>query len=261
MRELARRLLQCVVGLVIFGLGVALMARGQLGLGPWSVLHDGIGRQAGLPLGTVEILLGIPILAAWIPLQQRAGIGTVLNVFILGLSTNVGLKVVAPATVLQLQGGLMVAGTLLVGFGAALYLSSDLGPGPRDGLMTGLQTRFGWHIAPVRTGIEIGALVVGSLLGGAVGLGTVAYAVTIGPVLAVMLNVFGAGHMVRRAPSLPRTGPPVARKARSRQRRIEPRKAVECTESGGCREASGLTGPGDVDAMSRPRPADAEEPT
>ncbi len=193
------RLPGLLAGLVVFGLGIALMARAGLGLGPWEAFHQGIARQAGLQLGTVSILLGIPILGLWWPLGERPGIGTLLNVVLIGSSTNVGL-VVLPAQA-EPVGQLvqMLAGVLVIGVGSGLYLAADLGPGPRDGLMTGIHHRFGWSIRRSRTLVELTVLVAGWALGGTIGLGTVVFALGIGPVVQVMLGIFDReGRVARR---------------------------------------------------------------
>lgn len=207
--ELVRRYAQLVIGLAAFGFGIALMARAQLGLGPWSAFHDGVGRHSGMPLGTVEMVLSLPILAAWLLLRERPGPGTVLSPFVLGGATNVGLGLVSPASELPAQVSMMLLGTLVVAVGSALYLGADLGPGPRDGLMTGVQRRFGWRLAPVRTGLELTVLGIGWLLGGAIGVGTLAYAFTIGPILTIALRWLGA-HDVLRPPARGQTAPPSA---------------------------------------------------
>ncbi len=168
------------------------MARAELGLGPWSVLHDGIADRTGLQLGTVEILLSLPILLAWLPLGERPGIGTLLSPFLIGFSINAVLGLMAPVEGLVLQVSVLGGAIVMVAIGSALYLSAQLGPGPRDGLMTGLQRRFGWPIGPVRTGLELGVLAVGVVLGGTVGLGTVAYALIIGPAVALVLRALGS---------------------------------------------------------------------
>jgi len=194
--HLARRLLSLNAGMVAFGLGIAAMARADLGLGPWSVLHDGISRYVGLPLGTVDIIVGIPVLAAWIPLRERAGPGTVLSAFVIGLATNVGLELLPRPESLALRIVALACGAGLVGLGSALYLSAAMGPGPRDGLMTGVQRRFGWPLARVRTGIEVTVLAIGALLGGAIGPGTIVYALVIGPLLALVLRRMHATHVL-----------------------------------------------------------------
>jgi uncharacterized membrane protein YczE len=184
------RLPGLIAGLVLFGAGIAMMAQANLGLGPWEVFHQGIARITGLQLGTVSILLGIPILAAWWPLGERPGAGTVLNILLIGLATNVALGVVPPMTGTPAQLALMGAGVVTIAVGSGLYLAADLGPGPRDGLMTGLHLRFGWSIRRARTAIELAVLVLGFLLGGTVGVGTIVFALGIGPLVQVALRAF-----------------------------------------------------------------------
>lgn len=200
-----------LVGLVLFGFGIALMVEASLGLGPWEALNQGIARQTGLAIGTVSILLGIPILALWWPLGERPGIGTLCNVVLIGTATNVGIAVLptpaadpAGATVADMAAsaarvGMMLGGVLVIALGSGLYLSTDLGPGPRDGLMTGVHHRFGWSIRRSRTLIELVVLGIGWALGGTVGLGTVVFALGIGPLVQVVLGVVDReGRMGRR---------------------------------------------------------------
>lgn len=193
-RRVARRLPGLVLGLVLFGIGIALMAAAGIGLGPWEVLHQGISRHTGIPLGTVSILLGIPILVLWIPLGEYPGFGTVLNVALIGTATNIVLPLLPHPTDPPLQVAMMLAGVLVIGLGSGLYLGAGLGPGPRDGLMTGMHRRYGWSIRRARTGVEVAVLVVGFLLGGTVGLGTVVFALGIGPVVQVCLHLLGHGE-------------------------------------------------------------------
>jgi uncharacterized membrane protein YczE len=203
--SVARRIPKLLVGLVVFGLGIAVQAAAGLGLGPWEALHQGISRQTGIALGTVSILLGIPILLAWWPLGERPGIGTVLNIVLIGLATNVGLAVLPTpgSDQLWLQLLMMTVGIVMVGVASGLYLAADLGAGPRDGLMTGLHHRFGWSISRARTGLELIVLAVGFLLGGTVGLGTVAFALGIGPIVQWSLGVFDpSGAVARRRRAL-----------------------------------------------------------
>jgi uncharacterized membrane protein YczE len=192
LRAAAPRLPALMVGLVLFGFGIALMVEAGLGLGPWEALNQGIARQTGQEIGTISILLGIPILALWWPLGERPGIGTLLNVLTIGASTNVGIALLpAPseqAIVLRLAA--MLAGVGVIAVGSAIYLSTDLGPGPRDGLMTGSAKRFGWSIRRARTAIELTVLAIGWALGGNVGLGTVVFALGVGPLLQLALRVF-----------------------------------------------------------------------
>ena len=184
------RLPGLIVGLLLFGIGIAFMAEAGMGLGPWEVFHQGIARQLGVQLGTVSIVLGIPILAAWYPLGERPGVGTVLNIVLIGTATNVAMGVL-PTVVGQPQQLLvMLLGVVTIAAGSGLYLASDLGPGPRDGLMTGLHFRFGWSIRRARTAVELTVLVLGFLAGGTIGLGTVVFALGIGPLVQVMLRVF-----------------------------------------------------------------------
>lgn len=197
------RLPGLLLGLVVFGVGIAVMARSGLGLGPWEAFHQGIARQTGLELGTVSILLGIPILAAWWPLGERPGIGTVLNILCIGLATNATLLVLGDVATLPAQLFAMAIGLVMIAIGSGLYLAADLGPGPRDGLMTGLHLRFGWSIRRARTGIELVVLVVGFLLGGTVGIGTVVFALGIGPMVQAALGVFDReGRVSRRRRAL-----------------------------------------------------------
>jgi uncharacterized membrane protein YczE len=192
------RLPGLLAGLVLFGIGIALMAEAGLGLGPWEVFHQGIARLTGLQLGTVSILVGIPVLAAWWPLGERPGIGTVLNIALIGTATNVAMGVLPAAAGLPEQLAMMLAGVVIIAIGSGLYLASDLGPGPRDGLMTGLHLRFGWTIRRARTGIEVAVLVVGFLAGGTVGLGTVVFALAIGPLVQASLRAFDREGRVSR---------------------------------------------------------------
>jgi len=186
------------VGLLAFGLGIGLMAEAGMGLGPWEVFHQGIARITGLQLGTVSILVGIPVLAAWYPLGERPGVGTILNIALIGTATNVAMGLIPPAEGLPAQLAMMLAGVVTIAIGSGLYLASDLGPGPRDGLMTGLHLRFGWSIRRARTAIELIVLAAGFLLGGTVGLGTIVFALGIGPLVQVSLRVFDRDARVSR---------------------------------------------------------------
>jgi uncharacterized membrane protein YczE len=192
------RLPGLLAGLVLFGVGIGLMAQAGMGLGPWEVFHQGIARLTGLQLGTVSILVGIPVLAAWWPLGERPGVGTILNIALIGTATNVAMGLIPAAQGLPVQLAMMLAGVATIAVGSGLYLASDLGPGPRDGLMTGLHLRFGWSIRRARTGIELGVLVLGFLLGGTIGLGTIVFALGIGPAVQVALRVFDREGRVSR---------------------------------------------------------------
>lgn len=199
-----RRLPELMVGLVVFGIGIAVMAASGLGLGPWEAFHQGISNRTGIPLGTVSILVGIPVLALWWPLGERPGIGTLLNVATIGTAINAALPLLPHPTEQVFELAMSVGGVLLIGLGSGLYLAADLGPGPRDGLMTGLHHRFGWSIRRARTAIELTVLVIGFLLGGTIGLGTILFAFGIGPVVQVFLRIFDPEGRVgrRRRPDL-----------------------------------------------------------
>lgn len=205
-RAVLRRLPGLLAGFVAMAVGTAAMVNAGLGLGSWQVLHQGISIHTGIQLGTVQILVGIPILALWWPLGERPGIGTVLNVALVGVMINLALPVVpvpGPGVPLA-QVALMAAGVALVGIGSGLYLAADLGAGPRDGIMVGLHRRFGWSIRLNRTAVELAVLLTGFLLGGTVGVGTVAFALAIGPIVQASLAVFDREGRVgrRRGPQL-----------------------------------------------------------
>ena len=192
------RLPGLLAGLVAFGIGIALMAQSGLGLGPWEAFHQGLGDHLGVPLGTIGIALGLPILVLWLPLGERPGIGTLLNVVLIGSATNVGLAALPAASGVPLQLTELLAGIVTIAIGSGLYLAADLGPGPRDGLMTGLHHRFGWSIRRARTAVELTVLVAGYLLGGTIGLGTVLFAFGIGPLVQVSLGIFDREGRVGR---------------------------------------------------------------
>jgi uncharacterized membrane protein YczE len=181
------RLAQLFVGLVLYGVSMAFLVRAQLGLDPWDVLHQGLAPRLGWSFGAVTALTGVGVLLLWIPLRQRPGVGTVANVVVIAVAVDLALAVIPPATRLGWQIALMVTGVLLNGVATACYVGARLGPGPRDGLMTGLHARTGWSVRWVRTGIELTVLTVGWLLGGTVGVGTVLYAVSIGPLAQLLL--------------------------------------------------------------------------
>ena len=174
------RLAQLYVGLVLFGTSMALMLAAGLGLAPWDVFHEGLARRTSLPFGWVVIAVGALVLLAWIPLRQRPGIGTVSNVVVVGLAVDAALLVLPEPRHIAVRVVFLVAGVLLNGVATGLYVGAELGPGPRDGLMTGLASR-GHSIRVARTSIEVAVLAGGWLLGGTVGAGTVLYALSIGP--------------------------------------------------------------------------------
>jgi uncharacterized membrane protein YczE len=183
---MSSRLLRLFAGLVLFGVSLALMVRADIGLGPWDVFHQGIAQRIGLSIGLVVNLTAIVVLLLWIPLRQRPGIGTVANVVVVGLVTDGTLWLLPDLDALAPRIALLVAGILANAVATGLYVGAGLGPGPRDGLMTGLAAR-GYSIRLVRTLIELTVLVIGALLGGSVGVGTIAYALAIGPLVGVFL--------------------------------------------------------------------------
>jgi uncharacterized membrane protein YczE len=187
---LGRRLLQLMAGLVLYGVSMALMVRSGLGLDPWDVLHYGIATWVPLSFGQVVIATGVAVLLLWVPLRQMPGIGTVANALVIGLVTDAVLGLLVAPEGLPARAAILVAGIALNGLATALYIGAQFGPGPRDGLMTGLVRRTGWSVRVVRTSIELGVVLTGWLLGGVVGVGTVAYALAIGPLVQVMLPRF-----------------------------------------------------------------------
>jgi uncharacterized membrane protein YczE len=186
-RSPGRRLPQLVLGLVLYGTSMAMMTRANLGLNPWDVLHEGLTLITGLSFGTVTAIASVAVLLLWIPLRQRPGVGTIANIVIIAITVDLVRFVLPGQHALGWQITLLVGGVVLNGVATAAYVGARLGPGPRDGLMTGLATRTGRSVRLVRTGIEIVVLGVGWLLGGTVGVGTVLYALAIGPLAQTFL--------------------------------------------------------------------------
>jgi uncharacterized membrane protein YczE len=182
-----RRLAQLYAGLLLYGGSMALQIRAGLGLDPWDVLHQGLSQRTGLSFGTVVIAVGALVLLAWVPLRQRPGFGTVSNVIVIGLAVDAALARLPDAGSLPVAVAMLAAGVGLNGLAGAAYIGAGLGPGPRDGLMTGLVRRTGRSVRLVRTTIELTVLVAGAALGGTVGVGTVAYALGIGPIVHALL--------------------------------------------------------------------------
>lgn len=191
-RRLPGRLARLYVGLLLYGASCALLVRADLGLDPWDVFHQGVARHTGLSIGTVSIVAGALVLLVWVPIRQRPGLGTVSNVLLVGLSMDGTLWLVPEVRTLLVRVPLMAAGVVVNAVATALYISADFGPGPRDGLMTGLHRATGRSIRLVRTAIEVTVLTAGLLLGGSAGVGTVAYALGIGPLVQVFLRLFSA---------------------------------------------------------------------
>lgn len=190
-RRLVRRTTQLFAGLVFYGLGMALMIESRLGLTSWDVFHQGLSRVTGLSFGWVVILLGVPILVLWIPLRQRPGFGTVANLVVIGFVVDGALATVPAPAPVWLRIGYLVAGIVVIGLGTGLYIGARMGPGPRDGLMTGMVARFPrLSIRLVRTVMELSVLGLGWVLGGTVGIGTLAFALSIGPLAQVFIPMF-----------------------------------------------------------------------
>ncbi|MGW7530021.1 membrane protein YczE [Streptomyces sp. NPDC054783] len=189
-RRLGRRLIQLYAGLALYGASSALLVEAGLGLEPWNVLHQGLAELTGLTIGVVSIIVGAAVLLLWIPLRQPPGLGTVSNVFVIGLAMDGTLALVPDAHSLAVRVPLLLAGIVLNGAATGLYIAARFGPGPRDGLMTGLHRRTGRSVRLMRTGIEVAVVVTGFLLGGTIGVGTVLYAVSIGPLAQFFLRVF-----------------------------------------------------------------------
>ncbi|MBW3557142.1 MAG: hypothetical protein KY454_09450 [Actinobacteria bacterium] len=185
--ELRPRLPRLLAGLVTCGVGFSLMVLARLGLGPWEVLHQGLSRRTGIPIGTMGIVVGFVVLLGWLPLRQRLGIGTLSNVVLIGVTIDLVLLVAPEPVGVPARVSCLLAGILAVGIGSGLYIGAGLGPGPRDGLMTGLAAR-GYSLRLVRTLLELSALVAGWVLGGNVGVGTLLFAVAIGPLVQVFLG-------------------------------------------------------------------------
>ena len=179
-RPTPRQLVQVVVGLWIFGVGEALLVASELGNSPWTVLAEGVSKHTPLSIGGATLAIGAAVLLCWIPLSEKPGLGTVLNSIVIGISIDVTLELLPKLDALGTRWVSLFAGIAVVGLGSGLYLTAALGPGPRDGLMTGLHARNGWPLAAVRTGIELGAVTAGYLLGGTVGVGSLLFALLIG---------------------------------------------------------------------------------
>jgi uncharacterized membrane protein YczE len=200
---LTRRLVQLFVGLFLYGIGIALIVRGELGVAPWDVLTQGIAKQTGLQFGLITVLMSGVVLLLWIPIRQKPGFGTVMNALLVGPAADVGLWLIPPGLDLWVRVLLLPAGILMLAIATGLYIGAHFGPGPRDGLMTGLHRVTGWRIWIVRTGIELVVLAAGWLLGGNVGIGTVAFALLIGPLCGYTIPLFAIRRADAAAPRMP----------------------------------------------------------
>jgi uncharacterized membrane protein YczE len=210
-RRLPRRLGQLYGGLLLYGISDAMLVLAGLGLDPWDVLHQGLSRTFGLGIGTWTIIIGAAVLLLWIPLRQRPGLGTVSNVFLVGGMVNLVLALVPAPHLMAVRIVVLIAAVGFNGLATALYIGAGLGPGPRDGLMTGLGAR-GHSIRVVRTIIELSVLVIGFFMGGTVGVGTVLYAVSIGPIAHVLIPKLRVAHSPQDPPN---PGTPIALRADS----------------------------------------------
>ena len=186
-RRFGRRLIQLLVGLVLYGVSMAMLVRSGLGVGPWDVFHQGLANHVPLSFGQVTIAVGALVLLLWIPLRQRPGLGTLLNVIVIGLAADAGLALIPIAESWLPGAALMLGGVVANGLAGALYVGARLGPGPRDGLWVALTQRTGHSIRLVRTVLEVTVVAVGWLLGGVVGIGTVVYALAIGPLVQLFM--------------------------------------------------------------------------
>ncbi|MGW4323535.1 membrane protein YczE [Streptomyces sp. NPDC004684] len=205
--RLGRRLIQLYAGLVLYGASSGLLVEAGLGLEPWNVLHQGLAELTGLTIGVVSIVVGAAVLLLWIPLRQRPGLGTVSNVFLVGVAMDGTLAVLPEAHTLAVRVPLLLAGVLLNGAATGLYIAARLGPGPRDGLMTGLHRRTGRSVRLMRTVVEVAVVATGFALGGTIGVGTLLYAVSIGPLAQFFLRLFAVPAAGAGRPAVAATSP------------------------------------------------------
>jgi uncharacterized membrane protein YczE len=203
---MTRRIAQLLVGLFAYGIAIAMMVRAAIGVSPWDVLSQGVSLQTGLAFGLVTNLIGILVLLLWIPIRQKPGIGTVLNVLLIGPSAEVGLWLIPAQTELWSQILLFTGGLALLAIATGLYIGARFGPGPRDGLMTGIHRKWGWKLWIVRTAIELTVLTIGWLLGGNVGIGTLAFALLIGPMVGVTIPLLLVPAAIEKEKSLAAEG-------------------------------------------------------
>jgi uncharacterized membrane protein YczE len=198
---MTRRCIQLFLGLALYGISLGLMVRANFGLDPWDVFHQGLAQRTGISLGMMVNLIGAAVLLLWIPIRQRPGIGTIANVFLIGTFTDISLWLMPSIDNLALAAAMLIGAVLLNGVATAAYIGAGLGPGPRDGLMTGLVNRTGGSVRVIRTSIELAVLAAGWLLGGTVGLGTALYALAIGPIVHRLLPVFAIANDQQLVPA------------------------------------------------------------
>lgn len=199
---LTRRILQLAIGLVAYGIAIAFMIRAGIGVSPWDVLGQGVSLRSGMPFGLVTNIVGLVVLLLWIPIRQKPGIGTVANVLAIGPSAQLGLWLLPDQTDLVPRILFFAGGLVLLAVATGLYIGARFGPGPRDGLMTGIHRRFGWPIWIVRTAIEVVVLTIGWILGGNVGIGTLAFALLVGPMVNVTMPLLRVPEARRAEPEL-----------------------------------------------------------
>ena len=200
---MTRRLLQLFTGLAMYGISLAMFIRAGLGLDPWDVFHQGVANRTGLSIGVVVIAVSFLVLLLWIPLRQWPGFGTLCNAVLVGVFADIGLAVIPPVSLLAGQIGLLGGAIVLNGIASACYIGARFGPGARDGLMTGLARRTGWSVRLSRTLIEVTVLAIGWVLGGSVGVGTVVYALAIGPLVHFLMPRFMVPAATPKAASKP----------------------------------------------------------
>ncbi|WP_308192512.1 hypothetical protein [Microbacterium sp. Au-Mic1] len=207
---MTRRVLQLVIGLVLYGVGDGLMITAGLGVDPWTVFAQGLAQRTGIGVGWITNIVGLLVLLLWIPLRQKPGIGTLLNVLLVGTAIQATVTVLPPAHGLLMQILLLIGGVLAVALASGLYIGAHFGPGPRDGLMTGMNSRLGWPIWVSRLTVELTVLAVGWLLGGTVGVGTVVFALGIGPLVHIAMPLLDTRRTGRGGGGVPegRTLPP-----------------------------------------------------
>ena len=198
---MTRRVLQLLIGLALYGTGCALTIEAGLGVDPWTVFAQGVSLHTGIGIGWVTNIIGFLVLLLWMPLRQKPGIGTIANILLVGTSMQVALGFIPPVHSLPAQIATLVGGILLVALASGLYIGARFGPGPRDGLMTGMHARFGWRIWACRGLVEVTVLIAGWLLGGNVGIGTVLFAAAIGPLVHVALPLLDTRRAPQRVPA------------------------------------------------------------
>ncbi|MDI7396228.1 hypothetical protein QLY43_05985 [Cronobacter dublinensis] len=198
-----RRLLQLYVGLALYGVSTAMFVRSNLGTDPWNVFHLGLARLLSLNIGVVIIGVGVLVLLLWVPLRQKPGLGTISNVIMIGLAADAALGVLPAPSSLAVRSVLLVAAVVVNALATGMYIGAGFGAGPRDGLMTGINARTGWSVRSVRTAIEVSVLLAGWAMGGTLGIGTVVYALAIGPLIQFCLPWFQVLRVKPAAPGVP----------------------------------------------------------